>query len=44
MRQTRHLVKSATVAGLAVSALLGMASLTLTAAPANAVIYCTYVG
>jgi len=44
MRQIRHLVKSATVAGLAVSALLGIAGVTLTAAPASAVIYCTYVG
>ena len=36
--------KSATVAGLVASALLGLAGLTLTAAPAEAVVYCTYVG
>ena len=44
MRQNRHLVRSTTLAGLAVSALLGFAGLTLTTAPASAVIYCTYVG
>jgi len=44
MRQNRHLVKSGTLAGLAVSALLGIAGVTLTTAPASAVIYCTYVG
>ena len=36
--------KSATVAGLAASVLLGLAGLTLNPAPAHAVIYCTYVG
>ena len=35
---------SFTFAGFALSALMGMAGLTLTAAPASAVIYCTYVG
>ena len=37
-------IKSATVAGIAASALLGFAGLTLTPAPAKAVIYCQYVG
>ena len=37
-------IKSATVTGIAASALLGLAGLTLTPAPAEAVIYCTYVG
>ena len=36
-------IKSATVAGIAASALLGLAGLTLTPAPANAVVYCQYV-
>jgi hypothetical protein len=36
-------IKSATVAGVAVSALLGLAGLTLNPAPANAVVYCQYV-
>ena len=36
--------KSATVTGIAASILLGLAGLTLTPAPAEAVIYCTYVG
>jgi len=44
MRQNRHLVKSATVAGLAVSALLGFAGVTFSSKPASAVVYCTYVG
>ena len=44
MRQNLHLVKSATLTGLAVSALLGFAGLTLTTVPASAVVYCTYVG
>ncbi len=43
MRQNRHLVKSATVAGLAVSAVLGFAGLTFSSAPAGAVVYCQYV-
>jgi hypothetical protein len=43
MRQNRHLVKSATVAGLAVSALLGFAGVTFSSAPAGAVVYCQYV-
>jgi len=44
MRQVRHFAKPATVAGLALSALLGFAGVTFSSAPAGAVIYCTYVG
>jgi hypothetical protein len=36
-------VKSATVAGIAASALLGLATVTLSPAPAGAVVYCQYV-
>ena len=36
-------IKSATVAGLAASVVLGLAGLTLNPAPAGAVIYCQYV-
>ena len=36
-------IKSATVAGFAASALLGLAGLTLNPAPAKAVVYCQYV-
>ena len=36
-------IKSATVAGIAASALLGLAGLTLNPAPARAVVYCQYV-
>ncbi|EHR00747.1 MULTISPECIES: hypothetical protein [unclassified Bradyrhizobium] len=35
-------IRSATVAGIAASALLGLAGLTLTPGPANAVVYCQY--
>lgn len=44
MRSRRHYLKSATIAGVAVSALLGIAGVTLSSAPAAAVIYCTYIG
>jgi hypothetical protein len=44
MQQVRHFVKPASIAGLAVSALLGFAGVTFSSAPAGAVIYCTYVG
>src|SRR4029450_2380179 len=44
MRQVHHIVKPASIAGLAVSALLGFAGVTFSSAPAGAVIYCTYVG
>ena len=37
-------IKSATVAGIAASVLLGLAGLTLNPVPAKAVVYCTYVG
>ena len=37
-------IKSATFAGIAASALLGLAGLTLTPAPANAVVYCKTTG
>ena len=37
-------IKSVTVAGIAASALLGLAGVTLNPAPAKAVVYCTYVG
>jgi hypothetical protein len=36
--------KSVTVAGIAASLMLGVAGVTLSPAPAGAVIYCTYVG
>ncbi|WP_338822714.1 hypothetical protein WDM22_02015 [Bradyrhizobium septentrionale] len=35
-------IKSATVAGIAASALLGLAGLTLNPVPAKAVVYCQY--
>ena len=45
MRCTKRLsIKSATVAGIAASVLLGFAGVTLSPAPAAAVVYCTYVG
>src|SRR6187401_249039 len=45
MHQTKRIsIKSATVAGIAASALLGLAGVTLNPAPANAVVYCTYEG
>ena len=45
MQQRKGLsTKSVTVAGIAASILLGLAGATLTPAPAEAVIYCTYVG
>jgi hypothetical protein len=37
-------IKSTTLAGIAASALLGLAGVTLSSAPAHAVIYCSYVG
>jgi hypothetical protein len=43
MRHNRHFAKSATIAGLAVSALLGFAGLTFSSEPAGAVVYCQYV-
>lgn len=40
----RPSVKSATLAGIMTSVLLGLAGVTLSPAPAQAVIYCSYVG
>ncbi len=40
----RFSIKSVTIAGLAASALLGLAGVTLTPAPAEAVVYCQYIG
>ena len=37
-------VKSMAMAGLTASALLGLAGVTLTPAPASAIVYCSYVG
>jgi hypothetical protein len=37
-------IASATLTGIAASALLGLVTVALTPAPAHAVIYCTYVG
>ncbi len=39
----RLLMKSVTSAGIAASALLGLASVTFTPTPAEAVVYCQYV-
>ncbi|EHQ99528.1 hypothetical protein [Bradyrhizobium sp. WSM471] len=35
-------IKSATISGIAASALLGLAGLTLNPGPANAIVYCQY--
>jgi len=43
MRKDRHFIRSATIAGFAVSALLGLASVTFSSEPAGAVVYCQYV-
>jgi hypothetical protein len=43
MRQVQHFVKPTTIAGLAVSALLGFAGVTFSSEPAGAVVYCQYV-
>jgi hypothetical protein len=44
MHSRQHLsIKSVTAAGIAASALLGLAGVTLSPAPAQAVIYCQYV-
>ncbi|WP_084777592.1 hypothetical protein [Bradyrhizobium sp.] len=37
-------IKSATLAGIAASVVFGFAGLALTPTPANAIVYCTYVG
>ena len=43
MQKVRYFVKPATVAGVAVSALLGFAGVTFTSEPAGAVVYCQYI-
>ncbi|MGY4622550.1 hypothetical protein [Bradyrhizobium sp. USDA 4486] len=42
-RDQRRSTKSATIAGIAASALLGLAAATLGPAPAHAVVYCQYI-
>jgi hypothetical protein len=44
MQQIRSYAMSFTFAGLAVSALLGIAAATMSSEPASAVVYCSYVG
>jgi hypothetical protein len=46
MRWSKHLsIRSATVAGISASVLVGLAGVTLSARPAAAaIVYCTYVG
>ena len=45
MRPEKRLsIKSVAVAGVAGSVLLGLAAVTLSPAPAGAVVYCSYVG
>ena len=45
MRRMKHLsIKLVTVTGIAASVLVGLAAVTLSAAPVGAVVYCTYVG
>ena len=41
---TRFSMRSATIAGIAASVLLGLAGATLNPSPARAIVYCTYVG
>jgi hypothetical protein len=43
MRQISHFAKPATIAGLAMSTLLGFAGATFTSEPAGAVVYCQYI-
>ena len=43
MQRDRLSISSVTVAGLLISALLGFAGVTVSSAPANAVVYCQYV-
>ena len=44
MKRSRSLIMPATLASLTLSGAMALAVTTFTAAPANAVIYCTYVG
>ncbi len=41
--KTRYSIKSLSIAGIAASAFLGLAGITLSPAPAGAVVYCQYV-
>ncbi|WP_456702630.1 MULTISPECIES: hypothetical protein [unclassified Bradyrhizobium] len=44
MQRGSHLsIRSMTVTGIAVSAMFGLAGVALSSAPAQAVVYCTYV-
>jgi hypothetical protein len=43
MQRDRLSISSVTVAGLLISALLGLAGVTVSSAPAGAVVYCQYV-
>jgi hypothetical protein len=43
-RTTRLSIRSATIAGIAASVLLGLAGVTLNPSPAMAIVYCSYVG
>jgi hypothetical protein len=43
MKKMHFSIMPATVAGIAVSAILGIAGVTLSPAPAGAVVYCQYV-
>jgi hypothetical protein len=43
MPKLRFLAMPFTFAGLVLSALLAMATVTISTAPANAVVYCTYI-
>ena len=42
-RSQRRSIKSVTIAGIAASALLGFATVTLSPTPAHAVVYCQYI-
>jgi hypothetical protein len=44
MKQSRSFIKPAVLASLTLSGAMALAITTFTAAPANAVIYCSYVG
>jgi hypothetical protein len=44
MQKDRLSINSVTFAGLLISAWLGLAGVTVTSAPAGAVVYCQYVG
>jgi hypothetical protein len=44
MQRDRRLIGSVTNAGLLISVLLGLAGVTVSSAPAAALVYCQYVG